>query len=163
VDALDVPRSAEDKPLILTVGDNGSFELFDEDGGPQGRRGHPRHRRQVLHLRLQPGRPARHPLRAGAPLHRIRRRALRKNFAVKERGKKSGILETSLTGPDQEKIGLVLDDILKTYVRQNVERRSAEAENTLKFLETQLPALKREMDVAEAAYNNYRQAAAAST
>jgi tyrosine-protein kinase Etk/Wzc len=34
VDALDVPRSAEDKPLILTVGDNGSFELFDEDGDP---------------------------------------------------------------------------------------------------------------------------------
>jgi tyrosine-protein kinase Etk/Wzc len=51
----------------------------------------------------------------------------------------------------------VLDDILNTYVRQNVERRSAEAEKTLKFLETQLPALKTQVDSAEAAYNNYRQ------
>ena len=38
-----------------------------------------------------------------------------------------------------------------------MERRSAEAENTLKFLETQLPTLKQEMDAAEAAYNTYRQ------
>jgi tyrosine-protein kinase Etk/Wzc len=51
----------------------------------------------------------------------------------------------------------VLDDILNTYVRQNVERRSAEAEKTLAFLETQLPALKTQVDSAEAAYNNYRQ------
>jgi tyrosine-protein kinase Etk/Wzc len=52
---------------------------------------------------------------------------------------------------------LVLDDIMNTYVRQNVERRSAEAEKTLAFLETQLPALKTQVDSAEAAYNNYRQ------
>ena len=32
VDALDVPRSAEDRPLTLTVGENGSFELTDEAG-----------------------------------------------------------------------------------------------------------------------------------
>jgi tyrosine-protein kinase Etk/Wzc len=57
----------------------------------------------------------------------------------------------------RQQIGLVLDDILNTYVRQNVERRSAEAEKTLKFLETQLPALKTQVDSAEAAYNNYRQ------
>jgi tyrosine-protein kinase Etk/Wzc len=43
------------------------------------------------------------------------------------------------------------------YVRQNVERRSAEAEKTLKFLDAQLPALKVQVDAAEAAYNNYRQ------
>jgi tyrosine-protein kinase Etk/Wzc len=57
----------------------------------------------------------------------------------------------------RQQIALVLDDILNTYVRQNVERRSAEAEKTLKFLETQLPALKTQVDSAEAAYNNYRQ------
>ncbi|WP_246093734.1 polysaccharide biosynthesis tyrosine autokinase [Zoogloea ramigera] len=160
VDALDVPRSAEDKPLILTVGDNGSFELSDEDGD-QALKG-------AVGSRVTAGKfsifVSNLVARPGTRFVLVRRstesavESLRKSFAVKERGKKSGILEASLTGPDQEKIGLVLDDILKTYVRQNVERRSAEAENTLKFLETQLPALKREMDVAEAAYNNYRQA-----
>ena len=159
VDALDVPRSAEDQPLILTVGDNGSFELFDEDGNPA--------LKGAVGTRATAGKfsifVSNVVARPGTRFVLVRRSTesavelMRKNFAVKERGKKSGILETSLTGPDQDKIGVVLDDILKTYVRQNVERRSAEAENTLKFLETQLPALKREMDAAETAYNSYRQ------
>jgi len=159
VDALDVPRSAEDQPLILTVGDNGSFELFDEDGNPA--------LKGAVGTRATAGKfsifVSNLVARPGTRFVLVRRSTesavelMRKNFAVKERGKKSGILETSLTGPDQDKIGVVLDDILKTYVRQNVERRSAEAENTLKFLETQLPALKREMDAAETAYNSYRQ------
>ncbi len=159
VDALDVPRSAEDKPLILTVGESGNFELFDEGGDPAVK--------GSVGTRATAGKfsifVSNLVARPGTRFVLVRRSTesavelLRKNFTVKERGKKSGILETSLTGPDQEKIGLVLDDILKTYVRQNVERRSAEAENTLKFLETQLPTLKREMDAAEAAYNAYRQ------
>lgn len=160
VDALEVPRSAEDQPLILTVGDNGSFELFDEEGdsalkGAVGTRATAgKFSIFVSNLVARPG--TRFVLVRRSTESAIE--LLRKNLTVKERGKKSGILETSLTGPDQDKLGVVLDDILKTYVRQNVERRSAEAENTLKFLETQLPALKREMDAAEAAYNNYRQA-----
>jgi tyrosine-protein kinase Etk/Wzc len=82
---------------------------------------------------------------------------LRRVFIAKERGKKSGIVEVTLNGPEQEKIGLILDEILKTYVRQNVNKRSAEAEKTLKFLENQLPNLKKEMETAEATYNSYRQ------
>ena len=58
---------------------------------------------------------------------------------------------------DAKQIELVLDEIQNVYVRQNVERRSAEAEKTLKFLDAQLPALKVQVDAAEAAYNNYRQ------
>lgn len=159
VDALDVPRSAEDKPLIFTVGENNSFELFDKEGesvvkGTVGNRATAgKFSIFVSNMVARPGTRfvlVRRSTESAVEL-------LRKNFTVKERGKKSGILETNLTGPEKEKIGVILDDILKTYVLQNVERRSAEAENTLKFLETQLPALKREMDAAEAAYNAYRQ------
>ena len=159
VDALDVPRSTEDKQLILTAGEKGSFELFDSDGqsvfkGTVGARSTAG--KFSIFISNMVARP-------GTRFVLVRRSSeaaidnLRKSFTVKERGKKSGIIEATLIGRDQEKIGLVLDDILKTYVRQNVERRSAEAENTLKFLETQLPNLKREMDAAEAAYNAYRQ------
>lgn len=159
VDALEVPRSAEDKPLILTVGENDSFELFDEedDSALKGAVGT---RATVGKFSIFISKIVARPGTRFVLVRRSNESAvelLRKNFSVKERGKKSGILETSLTGPDQDKIGLVLDDILKTYVLQNVERRSEEAENTLKFLETQLPALKREMDAAESAYNSYRQ------
>ena len=148
VDALDVPRSAEDKPLTLTVGENGSFELFDEDGDPA--------LKGAVGSRVTAGKfsifVSNLVARPGTRFVLVRRSTesavdlLRKSFTVKERGKKSGILETSLTGPDQEKIGLVLDDILKTYVRQNVEYRSAEAEATLGFLEAQLPELKGQLD-----------------
>lgn len=159
VDALEVPRRAEDKLLILTAGENGSFELFD-DGGESVIKGTVGTRATVGKFSIFVSNMVARPGTSFLVVRRSTESAvdlLRKNFTVKERGKKSGILETGFTGPDQEKIGVVLDDILKTYVRQNVERRSAEAENTLKFLETQLPTLKREMDTAEAAYNAYRQ------
>lgn len=159
VDALEVPRSAEDKPFTLVAGDNGNFELFD-DANDQALKGQVGTRATAGEFSIFVSNLVARP---GTRFVVVRYSAesaissLRQGFSVKERGKKSGILEATLTGPDREKIGIVLDDILKTYVRQNVERRSAEAENTLKFLETQLPALKREMDVAEAAYNAYRQ------
>lgn len=159
VDALQVARSTEDIPLTLLVGENGSYELFNDDGE--------RLLKGVVGERATEGKfsifISRMIARPGTRFTLVRRSTetavelLRKSFTVKERGKKSGILEISLTGPEQEKNSIVLDDILETYVRQNVERRSAEAENTLKFLETQLPALKREMDAAEAAYNAFRQ------
>lgn len=160
VDTLQVPKALLDKPLTLIAGEQGAFELFDDEDqlilkGKAGTRAEDKPV-AVFVSRLQ--------ARPGTRFVLVKRssemavKALRAQFAVKERGKKSGILEASLTGPDTEKIVVVLDDILNTYVRQNVEQRSAEAEKTLKFLETQLPALKKEMDSAEAAYNGYRQA-----
>jgi len=159
VDALEVPRSVQNKPLMLIAGDKGSFELRDEEGDSV--------LKGTVGLRATAGAFSIFVSRISArPETRfvvVKRSAeaavaqLRMQFMAKERGKKSGILEVSLLGPDAEKNGLVLDDILRTYVRQNVERRSAEAESTLRFLETQLPALKQELDVAESAYNAYRQ------
>ncbi|MCK6395846.1 polysaccharide biosynthesis tyrosine autokinase [Zoogloea sp.] len=159
VDSLRVPRSLLDKPLSLVAGEGGAFDLLDEEGNLilKGQVGTRVEEQQfavfVSRLVARPG--TRFVLVKRSSEMAVK--ALRAQFAVKERGKKSGILEASFTGPDTEKIVAVLDDILNTYVRQNVEQRSAEAENTLKFLETQLPALKKEMDAAEAAYNNYRQ------
>lgn len=159
VDSLDVPRDAHNKPLILTAGEKGRFELADADGdlvvaGSVGARAEG-HQFSIFVSNLT--------ARPGTRFVVVKRSteaavaALRRDFAAKERGKKSGIVEVSLQGGDADRNATVLDDILKTYVRQNVERRSAEAENTLKFLETQLPTLKQEMDAAEAAYNAYRQ------
>lgn len=159
LDALDVPRASEDKPFILSAGENGRFELFDEENDSvlRGRVGIRASAGQfsifVSRLHARPG--------TRFVVSRISTESaiaqLRTSFIAKERGKKSGILEASLIGPDARKNALILDEILNAYVRQNVERRSAEAENTLKFLDAQLPALKGEMDRAEAAYNTYRQ------
>lgn len=159
VDALDVPRDSQNKQFILTAGEKGKFELADADGdlllvGSVGTRANEGpYSIFVSNLNARPG--TRFVVVKRSTEAAVA--ALRRDFAAKERGKKSGIVEVSLQGGDADRNAVVLDDILKSYVRQNVERRSAEAENTLMFLETQLPTLKQEMDAAEAAYNTYRQ------
>jgi tyrosine-protein kinase Etk/Wzc len=159
VDSLDVPPQALDQPHALIAREGGTFEVFDDDDrlvlkGKAGTRASDQgYSIFVAQLRARPDTQFRLTKRsAEAAID-----DLRSSYSVKERGKKSGVLELSLLGSRPEQIALVLDDILNTYVRQNVERRSAEAEKTLKFLETQLPALKTQVDSAEAAYNSYRQ------
>ncbi|MER2544557.1 MAG: polysaccharide biosynthesis tyrosine autokinase [Candidatus Accumulibacter phosphatis] len=159
VDSLDVPRPALDQRLTLVAGDDGAFEVLDWEDQPvlKGEAGTRASNQDysifVAQLQARPGTQFR-LMRLSAETAVA---SLRKNYSVKERGKKSSLVELNLLGGDPGQIGIVLDDIMNTYVRQNVERRSAEAEKTLAFLETQLPALKTQVDSAEAAYNNYRQ------
>lgn len=160
VDTLDVPRDMLDEKLTLVIGEDNTFKLLaDGASSPvlQGRQG----------VRAEAGKyaifVAKLAARPGTRFNLIKMSseealiALTKKYTIKERGKKSGIVEVTLQGYDLNKVAPVLDDILNTYVRQNVERRSEEAETTLQFLEKQLPQVKRQMDSAEAAYNAYRQ------
>lgn len=159
VDSLDVPETFLDQQLLLIAGEAGAFTVVDEDGdlvltGTTGIRASS-NGFSIFIAQLKARPETRFKLMKRSSELAIDE--VRKQYSVKERGKKSGILELSLLGYDSNQISLILDEILNTYLRQNVERRSAEAEKTLKFLETQLPALKLEVDAAEAAYNNYRQ------
>ncbi|OEC84604.1 polysaccharide biosynthesis tyrosine autokinase [Acinetobacter sp. YK3] len=79
------------------------------------------------------------------------------NYAVAEKGKLTGILELNYQGQDKEHITKVLNAILAAYSAQNVERRSAETAQTLKFLDEQLPDLKKQLDDAERVFNKFRQ------
>jgi tyrosine-protein kinase Etk/Wzc len=74
---------------------------------------------------------------------------LQRDIRITERGKKTGILQLALDGPDPQRIAATLDALAHAYVRQNVDRRSAEAEQTLAFLETQLPTLRTQLETAE--------------
>ena len=77
-------------------------------------------------------------------------------IAAAERGEQSGIITASLEGPDQERIRQVLDAVTKEYLLQNIRRNAAEAENSLEFLNKQLPDIKDELRAAENALNAYR-------
>ena len=77
-------------------------------------------------------------------------------IGASERGKQSGIITASLEGPDQERIRQVLDAVTKEYLLQNIRRNAAEAENSLEFLNKQLPDIKDELRAAENALNAYR-------
>ena len=82
---------------------------------------------------------------------------LQKNLAVAEQGKQTGILQLSMTGENRADIKAIVDDISKTYFLQNVERNSAEAENSLVFLKQHLPEIKTQLTAAEDKLNTYRQ------
>ncbi|MDM1344677.1 polysaccharide biosynthesis tyrosine autokinase [Acinetobacter pseudolwoffii] len=85
--------------------------------------------------------------------------SLTSNYSVAEKGKMSGVLGLNYQGEDKQHITQVLNAILAAYSQQNIERRSAETAQTLKFLENQLPELKQQLDVAEREFNRFRQQA----
>ena len=83
--------------------------------------------------------------------------SLLSQYQVSEKGKGTGILELTYKGQDKQHITKILNATLAAYSQQNIERRTAETAQTLKFLEDQLPELKQQLDVAEREFNRFRQ------
>jgi len=81
---------------------------------------------------------------------------LQTNLKLAEKGRQSGIIDATLQGADPQKLTLVLNELGRQYVRQNVERKAAEAQKMLAFLDMQLPQFKKQLDQAEESYNRYR-------
>lgn len=81
---------------------------------------------------------------------------LQNRLSVRENGNQTGVINLTLTGPDWMENQRLLDAIAQRYIRQNVERVSAEAQSSLVFLEEQLPLVKAEVELAESRLNNYR-------
>lgn len=83
-------------------------------------------------------------------------RSLARNLSVTERGIKTGIISVSYSHRYPDRAASILNTIANTYLRQNVEMRSAEAEKTLEFLQQQLPGVKAKLDSAEKKLSSYR-------
>ena len=81
---------------------------------------------------------------------------LQQTLKLVERGRQSGIIDASLRGPDPDQLMRILNEVGKQYVRQNIERKAAEAEKTLAFLEVQMPQFKKQLSQAEESYTRYR-------
>jgi len=81
---------------------------------------------------------------------------LQRALKVLEKGKQSGILDVSMQDSDPEKLTQILNEIGRLYVRQNIDRKAAEAEKTLGFLDTALPQFKKQLEQSEDLYNKYR-------
>lgn len=93
-------------------------------------------------------------------VHRLARLAtiesLQARLLLTEKGKQSSVINASLQGPDSAQVANVLNAIGTQYVRQNVERKAAEAQKTLAFLDVQLPQYKKQLEDSEEVYNRYR-------
>lgn len=77
-------------------------------------------------------------------------------LAVSERGRQTGILSASIQHPDRNYAETVLNAISQEYMLQNIRRNAAEAENSLEFLQRQIPTIRDNLNEAEEKLNAYR-------
>jgi len=159
---LEVPPDLLGKSLTLTALDKGRYQVATPEGrvilegavGAPAAQGIGATRSEILVMDLV-ARPGTRFVVSKRSVNDVVD-ALQVSLKTAEQGKLTGVVELSLTGPDPARVAAILNGIAKAYVRQNVERTSAEATKTLRFLEMQLPALKASMEKAEDAMNAFR-------
>ncbi|HEX9171560.1 MAG TPA: polysaccharide biosynthesis tyrosine autokinase [Telluria sp.] len=83
---------------------------------------------------------------------------IQKAMVIAEQGKQSGVIGVRLQGENAERINSLLSEIGREYMRQNLARKTEEAEKSLAFLNQQLPILKRQLEQSEDRYNQFRNA-----
>ncbi|MGB3288404.1 MAG: polysaccharide biosynthesis tyrosine autokinase [Burkholderiaceae bacterium] len=161
LDRLDMPAELEGTPLTLTATENG-YVLRDPDGKElvQGKvgeltdfelRGAPAQIR-IAALDAKPG--ARFIVTRQSRISMIK--SLQSALEVSEKGKQSGVLSAVLAGTDPRRITDILNAIGQAYVDQNIQRKAAEAEKSLAFLDDFLPELKTKVDEAADRYTAFR-------
>lgn len=158
---LEVPDALLGDKLTMVAGKPGTFTLYDEDrnkllSGPVG---------QIVEgngIKIQ---VAALNARPGTEFIVARQRTLtsaleyQDRLKVMEAGKDSGIVYLSIQDPDPALAKRILNEVSRLYVRQNVERSSAEAAQRLEFLRSQLPAVRKQLEQSEMALNNFQMGA----
>lgn len=81
---------------------------------------------------------------------------LQKRVQLGEQGKQSNVISVTLEDSDRDRLRRILNEIGAQYVHQNIERKAAEAEKTLEFLDQQLPEFKKQLEISEDAYAGFR-------
>ncbi|SJL83521.1 Putative tyrosine-protein kinase in cps region [Vibrio palustris] len=81
---------------------------------------------------------------------------LKTHLSAEEQGKQTGIIRLSFTSDNADFSEALLDNISQRYFLQNVERDSAEAEQSIHFLKEKLPQLKAKLIESENKLNDYR-------
>ncbi len=158
---LEVPKDLEGVPLILTVTDKG-FELHDPEGGllAKGVVGKvapfaaPETTGSILVTHLEGNSGAEFVVRRDSRLAVVQR--LQSSLSISEKGRQSGVIGVSLQGTDPQTIARTLVAVGSSYVRQNVDRKAAEAEKSLSFLDNFLPQLKVQMEESEGKFTAFR-------
>jgi tyrosine-protein kinase Etk/Wzc len=161
VGQITVPRLQFGEPMWLHATDKG-WVLFDDDDqrlaegsvGPAVNfqiQGEPA-TLQVEQLEALPG--TRFQLVANNPVAVYDEMA--RNLKIEEAGRSSGVIRVSLNDTDPRFAAGFLDALTGAYLAHHQQIHSAEATQALKFLEGQLPGIKKELDRAEEALNQYR-------
>jgi len=158
IDRLQVPALLVGQTLQLEAGEKGGFVLRDGDGGEllRGRAGEAARRGEVAievkTLNANPG--------TRFQVTQLRRldvvSGLQQDIKASEQGKESGILQVTYEDTDPARAEAVVQKVAEAYVRQNVDRSSAEAASQLQFVKDQLPTVRRQVEQAQAAMSAYQ-------
>ncbi|MEZ5752421.1 MAG: polysaccharide biosynthesis tyrosine autokinase [Paracoccaceae bacterium] len=161
LDAFSVPPRWLDEWIRLEIGENGSYTLrLPDDSEITGQAGQllmDNERGVALTL-----------AEVNAPVGRvywlkhleeIRAIAnLNSSFSVSEAGRNTGILRTTITGPDETLNERILNAIIQTYQRQNLNRSTAQTQSSADFIAQQLPEAERRLNDAVRTLSEYREA-----
>ncbi|HEV3106192.1 MAG TPA: polysaccharide biosynthesis tyrosine autokinase [Trinickia sp.] len=164
IERFDVPQALEGARFVLTMKPNGAWQLAgsDLDAPVHGQVGMEAtipssHGPLVLNVtgfNALPG--TRFNIVRNSRIETILN--VRKRLDVQERVKQSGVIVAALTGDDAQRTSRLLHEIGDQYVHQNIDRKSADAAQSLAFLDGQLPVLKQQLARAEARYTAMRNA-----
>ncbi|NIC04404.1 polysaccharide biosynthesis tyrosine autokinase [Halomonas sp. DX6] len=160
VESLSVAPELENKPLTLEIEESGyrvlgpeGEELLFGRAGERSASSNPWIEIYVSEIQA--------PVGAQFELRKRSQQAtidyLRNRFVVTQKGERdTGVLQLVLTGPDKDEVESSLDAITEVYLAQNIARQAAEAENSLVFLDEQLPKVRDQLVEAENRLNSYR-------
>ena len=156
---LEVPAKLLNEPMILVAGDSaGTFVLLDGSGDPilRGKVGASVEaagvKIEIAKLQANPG--------TRFNVTKLRRldviSQLQEEIRASEQGKESGILRIVYENPDPLLAETFVQNVAEAYVRQNVDRSSAEAASQLQFVKDQLPTVRKQVEDAQVAMSTYQ-------
>jgi len=157
---FEVPPERLGQAHVLRVSGNGAWTLETEDGehvlegrvGPRAENAGMGYALRIAELVARPG--TRFTLRRHSLLARVEQ--IRTGLRVSETKRQSGIMRIEFPGEDPLAAARLVNAIGDAYIQQNVQRRAAEAEKSLQFLEEQLPELRKQVEAAEGELNRFR-------
>jgi tyrosine-protein kinase Etk/Wzc len=155
---LEVPDALLGTKMTLVANGSDAFSLFDKDGGLL-LNGQTNQTVEGNGVKIQ---VATLKARPGTEFTLTKQRTLtsaldyQSRLSITEAGKDSGIIYLSIQDPNPLQAKTILDEVSHLYVRQNVERSSAEAAQRLEFLRSQLPLVRKQLEQSEQALNAFQ-------
>ena len=160
LDEFVVPERYFGRPFDLIAGASGAWSLRDAEGTTvlQGKAGQSaqsadgQFKLWVTGMKARPGN--RFEIRRYSVPSRISQ--ILGQMTATETKRQSSVLKLTFEDTNPANAARMLNAIADAYLKQNLERRSEEADKSLKFLQEQLPELRKQLEVAEKAFNGFR-------
>ena len=164
INKLDVPNGLLGKKMTLVAGKDGAYALWLDSSIPfvrgtlllHGTVGQTVKGSGVTMLvgSLQANPGMRFHVTRNYEMTTIHR--LQKAIDAKQASQGANVIQLSYDSDTPQNAVAVLDQVTKAYLAQNVGRNSAQAANSLKFVNQQLPVVKKRLEDAQAALNAYQ-------